>query len=169
MKTTLTMELSKSSIENAKKLLQQYKQGLTNGVSNSVKVITQMVYETVKANCYSNGIYNHTNNIWMEYNLSNNTGKVATNDTVIIINEMGSGIVGKNNPHPKPAPGFVSWKYDVNAHGERGWIYPKDDGTFGWTKGLPSRHMFYDAFNQIKDKIGSTISIEIYKTTKDLY
>lgn len=163
------MNLSKNSIRETKKYLEEYKQGLTTGTDNGVKIITQAMYEAVKANCYANGIYNHTNNVQMVYDPNTNTGKVMTNDNVIIFNEMGTGVVGKNNPHPKPNDTFASWQYDINEHGEKGWYYPKDDGTYGWTKGLPSRHMFYDAFNQIKDKVSDTIAIEIYKTTKDLY
>jgi len=163
------MKLSKNSIRETQKYLEEYKQGLINGTGNGVKIITNAMYEAVKANCYANGIENHTNNIRMVYDPNTNIGKVITNDNVIIFNEMGTGVVGKNNPHPKPNDAFASWQYDINEHGEKGWYYPKDDGTYGWTKGLPSRHMFYDAFNQIKDKVSDTIAIEIYKTTKDLY
>lgn len=53
--------------------------------------------------------------------------------------EYGTGIIGRDESHPKPD----GWAYDVNEHGEAGWIYPKDDGTFGWTRGMPSRPFMY--------------------------
>lgn len=167
MKTTLTAILSKNSFKSVANYLEKYKHSLIDGSNNAIKQLTIAMYEAVLANCYVNGIYYHTDAI--HYKIEGNIGKVYTNDWAIMFNEMGTGVVGKNNPHPNPAKEFTSWKYDVNAHGERGWKYPKEDGTYGWTKGLPSRHMFYGAFNQIKDSVGDTVSIEIYKTTKDLY
>ena len=116
--------------------------------------------------CYENNIVEHTDRIFMEYDPINNIGKVWSEDAVIIFNEMGTGIVGSNNPHPSP---LIEWKYDINEHGEKGWKYPKDNGTFGWTKGLPSRHMFYSAFEDIKDKIGDIVNVTLNQTGGWIY
>ena len=163
------MELSKKSLEEAIKKLNRFKEAYSKGIDNAVKYATEMMYNKVLEYCYANGILNHTNQIKWEYDDNTKTGRVWTNDMVIIFNEMGTGITGANNPHPSPNGAFKSWKYDVNEHGEKGWRYPKEDGTFGWTKGLPSRHMFYDAFNDIKNEIGNIVDIEIRKTVGDLY
>lgn len=163
------MELSKKSLEEAKKFLNKYKEAYSKGIDNAVKYATEMMYNKVLEYCYANGISNHISQIKWEYDDNTKTGKVWTNDMVIIFNEMGTGIVGSNNPHPNPDGSFKSWKYDVNEHGEKGWVYPKEDGTYGWTKGLPSRHMFYSAFQDIKDEIGNIVDIEIRKTVGDLY
>lgn len=163
------MELSKKSLEEAKKFLNKYKEAYSKGIDNAVKYATEMMYNKVLEYCYANGIYNHISQIKWEYDDNTKTGRVWTNDMVIIFNEMGTGIVGSNNPHPNPDGPFKSWKYDVNEHGEKGWVYPKEDGTYGWTKGLPSRHMFYSAFQDIKDEIGNIVDIEIRKTVGDLY
>lgn len=169
MKVQLQATLSKNSFKDIADYLEKYKQAIKEGSENGVKQATERAFDIVKANCYQNGINNHTEQIKAEYDEETNIGKIYTNDEVIIFNEMGTGITGKNNSHPSPSKEFTSWKYDVNEHGEKGWRYPKDDGTYGWTRGLPSRHMFYDTFNQMKDILGDTVSIEIYKTTKDLY
>lgn len=169
MKTLLTMELSKKSLEEAKKFLNKYKDAYSKGIDNAVKYATEMMYNKVLEYCYANGISNHTSQIKWEYDENTKIGRVWTNDMVIIFNEMGTGITGATNPHPNPFTQFKSWKYDVNEHGEKGWVYPKDDGTYGWTKGLPSRHMFYDAFNDIKNEIGDIVEIELQKTVGDLY
>lgn len=169
MKTLLTMELSKKSLEKAKKFLNKYQEAYSKGVDNAVKYATEMMYNKVLEYCYANGISNHTSQIQWQYDDNTKTGRVWTNDMVIIFNEMGTGIVGSNNPHPNPDGPFKSWKYDVNEHGEKGWKYPKEDGTYGWTKGLPSRHMFYSAFQDIKSEIGNIVDIEIRKTVGDLY
>ena len=163
------MELSKKSLEEAKKLLNKYQKAYSKGIDNAVKYATEMMYNKVLEYCYANGISNHTSQIKWQYDDNAKSGRVWTNDMVIIFNEMGTGIVGSNNPHPNPDGPFKSWKYDVNEHGEKGWKYPKEDGTYGWTKGLPSRHMFYSAFQDIKDEIGNIVDIEIRKTVGDLY
>ena len=163
------MELSKKSLEEAQKFLNKYQEAYSKGIDNAVKYATEMMYNKVLEYCYANGISNHKSQIKWQYDDNTKTGRVWTNDMVIIFNEMGTGIVGSNNPHPNPDGPFKSWKYDVNEHGEKGWRYPKKDGTYGWTKGLPSRHMFYSAFQDIKDEIGNIVDIEIRKTVGDLY
>lgn len=163
------MELSKKSLEEAKKFLNKYQEAYSKGIDNAVKYATEMMYNKVLEYCYANGISNHTSQIQWQYDDNTKTGRVWTNDMVIIFNEMGTGIVGSNNPHPNPDGPFKSWKYDVNEHGAKGWKYPKEDGTYGWTKGLPSRHMFYSAFQDIKSEIGNIVDIEIRKTVGDLY
>ena len=163
------MELSKKSLEEAKKFLNKYQEAYSKGIDNAVKYATEMMYNKVLEYCYANGISNHTSQIKWQYDDNTKTGKVWTNDMVIIFNEMGTGIVGSDNPHPNPDGPFKSWKYDVNEHGEKGWKYPKEDGTYGWTRGLPSMHMFYSAFQDIKDEIGNIVDIEIRKTVGDLY
>lgn len=163
------MELSKKSLEEAKKFLSKYQEAYSKGIDNAVKYATEMMYNKVLEYCYANGISNHTSQIQWQYDDNAKSGRVWTNDMVIIFNEMGTGIVGSNNPHPNPDGPFKSWKYDVNEHGEKGWKYPKEDGTYGWTRGLPSRHMFYSAFQDIKSEIGNIVDIEIRKTAGDLY
>ena len=163
------MELSKKSLEEAKKFLNKYQEAYSKGIDNAVKYATEMMYNKVLEYCYANGISDHTSQIQWQYDDNAKSGRVWTNDMVIIFNEMGTGIVGSNNPHPNPDGPFKSWKYDINEHGEKGWKYPKEDGTYGWTKGLPSRHMFYSAFQDIKSEIGNIVDIEIRKTVGDLY
>lgn len=163
------MELSKKSLEEAKKFLNKYQEAYSKGIDNAVKYATEMMYNKVLEYCYANGISNHTSQIQWQYDDNAKSGRVWTNDMVIIFNEMGTGIVGSNNPHPNPDGPFKSWRYDVNEHGEKGWKYPKEDGTYGWTKGLPSRHMFYSAFQDIKSEIGNIVDVEIRKTVGDLY
>lgn len=163
------MELSKKSLAETKKFLIKYREAYSKGIDNAVKYATEALYNKVLEYCYANGISNHTSQIHWEYDENAGIGRVWTNDMVIIFNEMGTGIVGSNNPHPSPDGPFKTWKYDINEHGEKGWKYPKEDGTYGWTKGLPSRHMFYDAFNDIINEIGNIVGIEIRKTVDDLY
>lgn len=166
------------SLEKAKRLIQEYKDNFEKSVTNSIKTVTEAMYNEVLKNCYDNGIYNHTNEIHWEYDESSNTGKIWTNNEVIIFNEMGTGIVGSKKPHPA----FESWEYDVNGHGEKGWWYPttpddpnpykitdKNGQLRAWTKGLPSRSMFYNAFEHISNTIGDFVEVELRKTIGNLY
>ena len=153
-------------MSQAEKLLNKAIEEHNQAVNNAIKTATEAMYEKVLQYCYENNIVEHTDRIFMEFDPINNIGKVWSGDAVIIFNEMGTGIVGSNDPHPNP---LVEWTYDVNQHGEKGWKYPKEDGTFGWTKGLPSRHMFYSAFEDIKDKIGDIVSVTLNQTGGWLY
>ena len=114
MKTLLTMELSKASLNNAINYLNKFKDAYNKGIDNAVLHATEMMYEKVKQYCYANGISEHTNNIYMEYDYQNKKGKVGTSDMVLIFNEMGTGITVANKPHQNPSQQYQSWEYDVN-------------------------------------------------------
>lgn len=73
-------------------------------------------------------------------------------DEIDIYREFGTGIVGSQNPHVDDALAKSGWQYDVNEHGEKGWIYPKKDGTFGWTKGQLAQKKFYIAAQRAEEK-----------------
>lgn len=165
MKTTVTIELSKQSLNAAKDLIREYKNNYERGICDSVRMATEAMYNKVLQKCYENGIHDHVDAIHWDYDEATRTGKVWTNDYVLMFNEMGTGIVGLYNPHPM----LGNWKYDINEHGEKGWWYPKNDGTYGWTKGLPSRRMFYDAYCEMVDELRDYVEIELQKNIGDLY
>src|SRR5690554_4333025 len=61
--------------------------------------------------------------------------------------EFGTGIVGKQSPHPDPQ----GWQYDVNSHGEKGWWYFNDrDQKWHWTKGFQSRPFMYNTVKELE-------------------
>ena len=167
MKTTarIKIELSKQSLERAKKLIQKFANEYEQGIKDAIRTATEAMYEKVLEYCHDSEIYNHIDAIHWEYNEETNIGRVWTNDWVLLFNEYGTGVVGSQNPHPNAN----GWTYDMNQHGERGWYYPKGDGTYGWTKGLPSKHMFYDAFEDIKDLIGDKIHVEMQSLSGKFY
>lgn len=73
-------------------------------------------------------------------------------DEIDTYREFGTGIVGSQSPHVDEALAKSGWQYDVNEHREKGWIYPKKDGTFGWTKGQPAQKKFYFASKRAREK-----------------
>lgn len=69
--------------------------------------------------------------------------------------EFGTGVVGARNPHP------VGWAYDVNGHGDAGWMYPGDDGHYHWTKGMPARPYMYDTAQMMAQAVPDVVAEEL--------
>jgi len=90
-------------------------------------------------------------------------GGFETTDSIDTYKEFGTGIVGSANPHLSEILSQVGWKYDVNEHGEKGWVYPKGDGTFGWTKGIPAQKKFYQACKRVEESLNDIAVEEISK------
>ena len=65
--------------------------------------------------------------------------------------EFGTGIVGSQNPHIAEALQQAGWKYDVNNHGEKGWVYPVENGEYRWTKGQPASKEFWRALEKAEE------------------
>lgn len=77
--------------------------------------------------------------------------------------EFGTGIVGSQHPHVDEALSKSGWKYDVNKHGEKGWVYPKKDGSFAWTKGQVAQKKFYKAGQRAREKVSEIAKEELNK------
>lgn len=136
---------------------------ISKGVENGIEKLTKKAYEEVQEKCINANLSNHLGNIKVKYPKENNgVGEVSTDDMVIVFNEYGTGVVGKGDPHPA----LDGWEYDVNNHGEAGWVYPKKDGTFGRTRGIRSKKMFYETFEDIKNDAGTSILVEIKRLEK---
>ena len=62
--------------------------------------------------------------------------------------EYGTGVVGARSPHPNPD----GWVYDVNGHGESGWVYLSDnDSKLHWTNGVPARPFMYETAKALEE------------------
>ena len=74
--------------------------------------------------------------------------------------EFGTGLVGARNQHFEAS--LHNWHYDINAHGEAGWYYKRDDeDTVHWTKGMPSRPFMYETAQEMYLKI-SEVAQEVF-------
>lgn len=73
---------------------------------------------------------------------------IYTNCGWALFNEFGTGLKGKENPHPDPS--IAGWKYDVHDYGAEGWYYYKD-GTWHWTQGIPSRPFMFETAQALRD------------------
>lgn len=55
--------------------------------------------------------------------------------------EFGTGIIGKQNPHVE-----VPYTYDINQHGEKGWVYKDKNGRLWLTRGSAPKSYMYNTF-----------------------
>lgn len=94
-------------------------------------------------------------------------GFVACKCNYAVFVEFGTGVKGRDNPHPNVA--ILGWRYDVNHHGDLGWWYPTDesdpnpyknyskDGVlYAWTRGMPSRPFMYNTAEILRSRIAAT-------------
>lgn len=81
----------------------------------------------------------------VNYNIFYKGFEISVDGDVALFVEFGTGIVGSNNPHP-----VDPWQYDVNGHGEKGWRYQDDSGTWRITSGMKSRPYFNDLIEWIQ-------------------
>jgi phage gpG-like protein len=99
--------------------------------------------------------------ITSEYDEQRKLGVVKTDCPYAGFVEFGTGIVGKGSPHPEA--GTHGWKYDINEHGEKGWVYyDRKRGKFFWTKGRPSVPFMYLTAQELK-QMAPKIAAEVLR------
>lgn len=147
------MRLSLASIKEYEDFLKNYKNQLPKAVENIVSRVSEV---GLKNN------YKSTEVIPTKNEGNKVTGGIRTTDEKDTYREFGTGIVGSQNPHVSEILAQIGWRYDINEHGEKGWIYPKGDGTFGWTKGISAQKKFYYAMKDMEESF-RTIAIEEFK------
>lgn len=150
LNTNYKIKLSLKSLEEYKNFLKEYKEQLPKIAENIVKKTSELGLENNYKSTKMKSIQNTGRKV---------IGGIQTTDEKDTYKEFGTGIVGNNNPHLSEYLAQVGWNYDVNEHGEKGWIYPKGDGTYGWTKGLPAEKKFYEAIKNMEDNL-KIIAIE---------
>ena len=181
----MTIELSKQSLERAIKNLQDFADDYKKGISNSIKAATERLYQLIIAYCNSENVGNYTDAIQWEYDEKKNVGRVwvtsegkESHGLVIILNEFGTGIKGTQDEYANKH----GYKVNASGKGQEGWWYPtteSDPNPYKWvdkdgqlralTHGLPSKHMFYNAFQDVKREFGDIINIELQGTIGKLY
>lgn len=92
------------------------------------------------------------------FDLASGVGIIKADTPYAIYVEFGTGVVGSASPHPNPN----GYRYDVNAHGDKGWVYYDDgSGEFRWTKGFKSRPFMYNTAREI-EKECAKIAREVF-------
>jgi hypothetical protein len=172
LKKKIAIELSIKSLNEAEKLLKDFEDSYKQGIRNSIKAATEGLYQKVLTYCYENRLGEYVGGIHWEYDELKNVGRVwvrgegkGSDGFIIILNEFGTGKMGTQDDYAS------RHGYTVNesGKGETGWAFPTKTGEFKWTHGIPSRHMFYQAFKDIKEEFGDIINIELQGTVGRLY
>lgn len=158
---TISFTLDTASIGRAIKELEQYRKDLQAACQELARRLTEegvvvakmyvAAYPAVDTGELMNSIDGY-------YSPNLHAGFVRANAWYAVFVEYGTGVRGSDNPHPAP----VGWEYDVNHHGDDGWVYKSErDGKFHWTKGMPSRPFMYDTFRELERK-AETVAREVF-------
>lgn len=153
MSKKITIGLSAKEFQNAARQLEQYKKELNQKVELFVHRLADEGVRLAKIKItqypavYTGELLN---------SIQDEPGAMITNGSQWIIYtgcewaafvEFGTGVVGSENPHPDTS--IANWKYDINEHGEAGWMYFKE-GEWHWTKGMSSRPFMYETARDLR-------------------
>lgn len=156
MKKVIKVKLDQHSIANAITELQMYKEDLDRRVTLLVKKLTERGAQIARAKVvemgafYTGELLNSINSYYFSFGGAP-VGFIRVNAEYGMFVEFGTGIVGENGNH-HPAESAFGWEYDVNQHGEVGWLFPADDGTYRRTRGQESRPFMYETALKLRDE-----------------
>lgn len=145
--------LSLSSIEDAKKKVEDYQKQLESKTEEIIKRLTEegllRAIDTVPI--YLGGAVNSITGY-----VEGNKGIIRAGGYCAFI-EFGTGIRGENSPHPSAEYiAAMQWAYNVGTtifttkDGRTGWFFPADDGTWKFTEGMPSRPFMWQTAQYLK-------------------
>lgn len=169
MKKKIVTELSIKSITETIQKLENYIKALNKGTDNAVKKATETLYKKVLENCSKGNLGRFAGSIHKSYDEAKKEGRVWTDDLVIIINEFGSGIGGPSGDLDRGYAEKHGYQIDMSGKGESGWAYPKQDGTYGWTHGIRSKKMFFEAYEEVKKEYKDIVNMSLNGEIGKLY
>jgi len=158
----ITMKLDPDSIGKAIKELQKYKVELSVKANKLVQKLIDVGVEFARQEVISLGAFDSgelAGSIDGLMYTDGTHGIIFTDCGHAAFVEFGTGITGAESPHPS-----MPWQYDINNHGEAGWVYYNEKtGKFGWTKGMPSRPFMYNTAKHLQDEL-EQIAKEVWKS-----
>lgn len=161
----IKMSLNTKSINGAVKELEKYKAELKIKVNLLMQTIVATGEQVAKAQVIALGAKytgDLANSIHGAYNPQSHIGLIYAGAWYAVYVEFGTGIIGKDSPHPIWQES--GWQYDVNKHGEMGWIFlDEKDGTYHWTQGFESRPFMYNTARILEGLIPK-IAKEVFKS-----
>lgn len=160
-KTVISCTLDTKDIQRAIKELKAYKKQFLDRCNQLVEALTDYGVEVAKVQISELDAYytgELMNSIEGYFSPTTQVGIIKAGAYYAAYVEFGTGVVGSRSPHPDPQ----GWQYDVNAHGDEGWVYYDDDsGNFRWTKGFKSRPFMYNTAREI-EKNCAKIAKEVF-------
>jgi hypothetical protein len=149
-KTVIKFSLNTKDIDRAIRELKQFKTEFLEKCDRLIEALTDYGVEVAKVQVAQlDAVYTGElmNSIEGYYSPTYNVGIIKAGAYYAAYVEFGTGVVGKQSPHPNPQ----GWQYDVNQHGDEGWVYYDDEsGTYRWTKGFKSRPFMYNTARQLE-------------------
>lgn len=159
----ITINLDPKSIDKAIKELQEYKRDLKSKINELVEELTYRGEEIAKIEVKAmDAVYTGEleRSIKGYFSHSTGVGIIEAGAPYAVYVEFGTGVVGEGSPHPDIRAS--GWVYDINNHGEEGWVYFNErDGKLHWTKGFKSRPFMYNTAQQL-EKECSRIAREVF-------
>lgn len=158
---TISFSLDAKSIEKAIREVEKYREDLKVACQELIARLTDEGTQIAKMQVVSLGAFDTgelESSIMGYYSPNLRAGVIKTDAWHALFVEYGTGVVGKSSQHPMPN----GWEYDVNNHGEKGWVYHSDrDGRFHWTKGMPSRPYMYNTMRELERRL-KDIASEVF-------
>ena len=149
-KTIIRFTLDHKDIDRAIKELKYFKDMFMVKCHLLIDTLTEHGVEVAKVEVAQlDAVYTGElmNSIDGYYSSKSNVGIIKAGAYYAVYVEFGTGVVGSQSPHPNPN----GYQYDVNNHGDEGWVYYDDDsGNFRWTKGFKSRPFMYNTARQLE-------------------
>jgi hypothetical protein len=162
-KTKISFKINPKDIDRAIREVKAFKQEFIQNCERLVEALTGYGVEVAKVQIKQlDAVYSGElmNSIEGYYSPTYNVGIIKAGAYYAAYVEFGTGVVGKSSPHPDPQ----GWQYDVNQHGDEGWVYYDDDhGVFRWTKGFKSRPFMYNTARQL-EKECARIAKEVFNS-----
>lgn len=149
-KTVIRFSLDRKEIDRAIKELKHFKTEFLKKCNQLVQELTEQGVDIAKVEVTQlDAVYTGElrNSIEGYFSPTTGVGIIKAGAYYAVYVEFGTGVVGKGSPHPNPD----GYQYDVNQHGDEGWVYYDDDsGQFRWTKGFKSRPFMYNTARQLE-------------------
>ena len=152
MSKLISFGLSVKEVQDAIKQVEAYKQDLNRKCQLLVQTLTDQGVDIAKINVRTLGAF-YTGELESSingyYSPSLGTGIIYAGAWYAVYVEFGTGIRGSEASHPMS--GLTGWYYDVNNHGEAGWVYyNENDNSYHWTDGMPSRPFMYETGRELE-------------------
>lgn len=149
-KTVIRFSLNTKDINRAIREVAKFKKQFLEKCNRLVEVLTDEGAEIAKVKVAElDAVYTGElmNSIEGYYSPSLQAGIIRAGAYYAVYVEFGTGVVGSQSSHPNPQ----GWQYDVNGHGDEGWVYYDDEsGKFRWTKGFKSRPFMYNTAKELE-------------------
>lgn len=149
-KTVIRFTLDTKDINRAIREVAKFKKQFLEKCNRLVEVLTDEGAEIARIKVAElDAVYTGElmNSIEGYYSPSLQAGIIRAGAYYAVYVEFGTGVVGSQSSHPNPQ----GWQYDVNGHGDEGWVYYDDEsGKFRWTKGFKSRPFMYNTARELE-------------------